>query len=142
MKLQSKEEISSVLGKYGLFESVKYKLLNKIGYLGGVQNFDLKLASKKRNEYFLTFEARPNGLEIVVTITFVNYRIGILNDYIEFFVIEPQQQIIDKKDKSIVGRALLGGVLLGPVGAIVGGMTGIGKKDVKLTKVDNIISLK
>lgn len=33
-----------------------------------------------------------------------------------------------EKDKSIVGRAVVGGLLLGPVGAIVGGMTGIGTK--------------
>lgn len=33
-----------------------------------------------------------------------------------------------EKDKTVVGRALLGGILLGPVGAIVGGMSGIGTK--------------
>ncbi|MGK5512055.1 hypothetical protein [Brevibacillus formosus] len=35
------------------------------------------------------------------------------------------------KDKSIIARGVVGGVLLGPLGAIVGGMTGIGKKNVK-----------
>jgi len=32
------------------------------------------------------------------------------------------------KDKSVIGRAIVGGLLLGPVGAIVGGMSGIGTK--------------
>lgn len=36
-----------------------------------------------------------------------------------------------QKQKSIAGRAVVGGLLLGPVGAIVGGMTGIGKKEQK-----------
>lgn len=35
---------------------------------------------------------------------------------------------IEQKSKSVAGRAVLGGVVLGPVGAIVGGMTGIGSK--------------
>lgn len=35
------------------------------------------------------------------------------------------------KDKSTIGRAVLGGVLLGGLGAIIGGMSGIGTKNVK-----------
>lgn len=35
------------------------------------------------------------------------------------------------KDKSTIGRAVLGGVLLGGLGAIIGGMSGIGAKNTK-----------
>lgn len=35
---------------------------------------------------------------------------------------------IAKEDKSLLGRALVGGVLLGGVGAVLGGMTGFGSK--------------
>ena len=35
-------------------------------------------------------------------------------------------------DKSVIGRGIAGGLLLGPVGAIVGGMSGLGKKDLTL----------
>ncbi|MEE1014100.1 MAG: hypothetical protein U0L92_07340 [Clostridia bacterium] len=39
---------------------------------------------------------------------------------------------IQEKSKSVAGRAMIGGLALGPVGAIVGGMSGIGnKKDTK-----------
>lgn len=35
---------------------------------------------------------------------------------------------IREVDKSVIGRAIVGGILLGPLGAIVGGASGIGKK--------------
>ena len=38
-----------------------------------------------------------------------------------------EKEIIES-DKSVVVRAVVGGVLLGPLGAIVGGMSGIGNK--------------
>lgn len=36
------------------------------------------------------------------------------------------------KNKSVIGRAAVGAILAGPVGAIVGGMSGIGKKEKRL----------
>ncbi len=39
-----------------------------------------------------------------------------------------EKEILEK-NKSVVGRAALGGVLLGPLGAILGGMSGIGSKE-------------
>jgi Short C-terminal domain len=142
MTVKSKDEIVSQLGKYGILEAADKRLLNKVGYLGGVPAFDEKLANKKRGEYLLNFEIRPKGLEIKVDYVFTSTRIGLFPEQIDFFVIEPQKQIVEKKGKSIVGRALVGGILLGPVGAIVGGMTGIGNKDVRVTQVDNILSIK
>ena len=38
---------------------------------------------------------------------------------------------IEEVDKSVVKRAMVGGLLLGPLGAIIGGMDGIGKKEKK-----------
>ena len=38
---------------------------------------------------------------------------------------------IKHKNKSVVGRAVVGGLLLGPVGAVVGGMSGLGQKEEK-----------
>lgn len=43
------------------------------------------------------------------------------------------------KDKSVLGRAVVGGVLLGGVGAIVGGLSGQGKKSMRFDRVISII---
>lgn len=47
---------------------------------------------------------------------------------------------IVEKQKSVAGRAVIGGIALGPLGAIVGGMSGIGtksKKDIRFYLVIN-----
>jgi len=36
-----------------------------------------------------------------------------------------------EKDRSVIGRALVGGVLLGPVGGVVGGLSGVPKKTIR-----------
>ena len=42
-------------------------------------------------------------------------------------------QILEQQ-KSVIGRAAVGGLILGPLGAIVGGMSGIGNKSKKETR--------
>ena len=48
---------------------------------------------------------------------------------IEFFKAN-DASIIEKK-KSVVGRAAVGALLLGPHGAVIGGLSGVGSKSVK-----------
>lgn len=45
-----------------------------------------------------------------------------------------------EKSKSVIGRAAVGAVVFGPVGAIVGGLSGTGKKEKKKTNIYAIIS--
>lgn len=47
---------------------------------------------------------------------------------------------IAEQSKSVVGRAVVGGILLGPLGAIVGGMSGIGNKQKTVSKYYFIIN--
>ena len=50
-----------------------------------------------------------------------------------------EEQIITK-DKSVIGRAIIGGILTGGVGAIVGGISGVGSKQKKVEKFYFIIN--
>ncbi|MCQ2308078.1 MAG: hypothetical protein MJ000_11045 [Bacteroidales bacterium] len=51
----------------------------------------------------------------------------------------PQSSIVEK-DKSIIGRAVVGGLLFGGAGAIVGAMTANGKKEKQLNRIMFVIS--
>lgn len=55
-----------------------------------------------------------------------------------------EEKAIIEKAKSAIGCAVVGGLLLGPVGAIVGGMSGIGikKENVIVQKEDEKIYIK
>ena len=75
----------------------------------------------------VTLYVHTNGIEIIS---------GIEKFYISFaqlislkFV--PEEKIT-QENKSVIGRAVVGGLLLGPLAAVVGGMSGIGKKTKKL----------
>ena len=52
-----------------------------------------------------------------------------------------EKEIIEKS-KSVAGRAVAGGVLLGPLGAIIGGMSGVGNKQKSETHYYMIINYK
>lgn len=145
MKELGSPQMEKQFGKYGFFSKPANSILiAKIEYLSGIPPFDYRLKgkpfNKKTNSIYL--EMRPHGLEIRLTEGFTGYLIGFKFEQIKYFVFEAQQQVMEFKSKSIVGRAFLGGLLLGPVGAIVGGMTGIGDKAVKSDKYpDNILSI-
>lgn len=39
---------------------------------------------------------------------------------------------VKKKGKSVIGRAILGGIFLGPLGAVIGGVSGVGNKETSI----------
>jgi len=141
MKIHSKDSINDVLGKYGWLESAGMELINKAEYLGGIADLDVELKDVKRGHYSTHLAIKPKGIQIALNIGFFSYRVPILMEQIEFVVIEAQNEIIERKSKSVVGRALVGGLLLGPVGAIVGGLSGVGSKEKNLAE-DNILTIK
>lgn len=59
-----------------------------------------------------------------------SYRIPLMNIVECGFVSE--QEFIEK-DKNVIGRGLAGGLLFGPAGMVLGGMSGIGNKKKKTT---------
>lgn len=141
------QQLDEKLGRFGFFSQLAASsLIGKVGYVSGIPPFDMRLnekaSGKKKTTNYVFFQMRPKGLEIGLNVGLKNYFIGLSPNQINYFVFEKPQEVIGQESKSIVARALLGGVLLGPVGAIVGGMTGIGNKDVKTELFpDNILCI-
>jgi hypothetical protein len=145
MNILDKNQVNELIGELSVWKrSPHNQMAAKVEYLGGIPTLD-ELLEKKNIEFkslFVNFEIRPKGLEVSIVKGFSNLgRVAIEKDKVLFWSVEPQTDILNKKSKSIIGRALLGGLLLGPIGAVVGGMTGVGDKVVKFSEVDNIISV-
>lgn len=90
-------------------------------YVDGIKNFPIDSAialSINKEENLLEIKARAFKNVPVVKLNF--------NQIISFDLLD--KKTIIEKQKSVVGRAIVGDILLGPVGAIIGGMTGIGTK--------------
>ncbi len=145
MQIIDKNQLNDELGKFGMWSGkAGNAIISEVKYLGGIPDFD-ELVEKGKIDISvsngISFEVRPKGLEVYIMSGFTSYRIGLLDEGINFWAFEPQKRLTEKKSKSILGRALVGGLLLGPVGAIVGGMTGIGDKEsIKSLKgIDNLL---
>jgi len=144
MKILEKKQLDNEFGKFTMWSGkAGNAIIGEMDYLGGIPEIDQLIENNKidpKNSY-VSMEMRPKGVEIYLTQGFKKTRIGLYTESLQFWTIEQQQEVVAKKSKSVIGRALLGGVLLGPVGAIVGGMTGIGDKEINASNVDNIISM-
>lgn len=144
MEVLDKKTINDKLGSFGMFSGkAGNSLLYDVNYLGGIQSLDSLIEKNNITTKGIFFDIRPKGLEIHMLHGFSTYRFGLFEEGINYWAFEAQKKITEKKSKSIIGRALVGGLILGPVGAIVGGMTGIGDKEKSksLSGIDNILSI-
>ena len=138
MKLLTEGELIDKIGKPSFWQP---KRLRDIGtYIAGIPEIDEKIGS---NGFLKTlpisnFEKYPQGLGFKIMHNFKFHLAGINNDELESITIE-KGGIIDTKEKSVIGRAIIGGFLLGPVGAIIGGASGM--NDTILKENDNLIIL-
>lgn len=142
MKLLSKEEIETQYGKYGYFSTAKDYLIDLVKYIAGIDVFDDLLDEKQPNKSAVStiLSMLPKGIMIELNIPFKKYKTALGNDQIKEWSIQRQNNIAYTKKKSVVGRAVVGGLLLGPVGAIVGGMSGVKDKEIKIDDADNIVT--
>lgn len=140
MKEYKKDELSVTFGKKGL---LSWTLSGKVTYIGDIDFLNTYVESKKiTGKEIINFLQYPNGFVMEFFWNFSTIRLGIDLDSIKYFVIEHQEQIMMQKSKSVIGRAVVGGLLLGGVGAIVGGISGSGSKNVQLSSMpDNILTI-
>jgi hypothetical protein len=142
-------QINDELGKIGFWGEGFDVFRGHMRYLGGIAEID-EIINNDEIDGDITvsyMSTRPHGLEMILYhengITEFESRstVGIFNNQIKYWTIDKQDEIIAKKSKSVLGRALVGGLILGPLGAVVGGISGIGDKKVKVSKTDNIFIL-
>lgn len=94
------------------------------GFYDGRENVISKIPSGKVSVLLHT-----HGIQIVSGFTFY----PIHNSQI-ISLKKTSHDELAKTDKSVIGRAVVGGLILGPLGAIVGGMSGIGSKEKIINK--------
>ncbi len=139
MQILNRKELNGLLGVKDFFEA-SIELIDKIDYLGGIEDFDSLLKGRYQSEYGASLHLikRPNGLEIKLAKTFSSKSIGVLNNQLTRVIIEHKETFIENKDKSVIGRAVIGSILLGPLGAVIGGMSGL-SSGTKIVIPDSII---
>ena len=123
--MKTDKEIDDLIGKANFWNPIR--TVNLFHYVGGVEEFDEHIDP---NSYWKApniadIEVRPNGLVLKMMHKFKIYKVAIKNNDLLTITLEDKEQIKVNKERSVVGRAVLGGILFGPVGAIVGGMTGL-----------------
>ena len=142
MKLLTKVDLDSTLGKESFWLPIR--LVGDATYVSGVEAFDEIIDQKKSTldlPQLVNLMVRPNGLEIQMMKGFKHYSVAIVKEEIQEISLEDKEQIFEQQEKSVIGRAIAGGLLAGPVGAIVGGMSGIGAKEVKAKMPDLLLSI-
>ena len=141
MKILDKTELNKYLEK----ESTWFpkRLVSNLAYVSGIEPFEELLNGKLFTEVIaqINIRFRTKGLQVEIMKGIKYHSVGILEPDILSINLEGQNQLFEQKNKSVIGRAIVGGLVLGPVGAIVGGMTGIGQKQIATNMTENILSI-
>jgi hypothetical protein len=136
MKLISKDELNRKIGKSSMWSPKQ--IIGDCDYIAGIPEIDDKLGAQNffKIKPAVNLVKRENGLEISLMHNFKYNYLGVSNSDIKSITIE-KGSIIDIENKSVLGRAIVGGILFGPLGALIGGASGV--KDKVLKDNDNLI---
>lgn len=105
-----------------------------VSFVDGLEGFSQGLAVN------ITTDDNENKL-VIKSVVVKKPEVNLKYEQITGINVTSEEEILEKS-KSVTGRAVVGGVLLGPLGAIIGGMSGIGDKKKEKTRYYLIINYK
>jgi hypothetical protein len=139
MRLINKKEIESLIGKSNF---IPKRLGIKMHYVAGIPEMDKIIDGRSflNKEAFASFTLRESGVEFRFLNAFKSYFAVLpLTNIIEI-AYESKEQLYKTKERSVIGRAVVGGLVLGPIGAIIGGMSGVKDKTTKQSMPDLLLT--
>jgi len=136
MELLSEKDVIKKIGKASFW--TPQRLVDIGQYAAGIPDLDEKIGSNNflKTMPIINFEKHPDGLGFKIMHNFKYLLSGVKSSEITSIAIE-KGGVTEVKEKSVIGRAILGGLLLGPLGALIGGASGM--KDSILKDNDNLI---
>jgi hypothetical protein len=130
MKLIKQTELEPLIGKENIWSPEKLTAMCE--YIAGIEEMDEKIGSNNFSKIktIVNFHKHSDGLEISIMYNYKMHYVGLKGIQIKNITFE-KGSIIDTHERSILKRALVGGLLLGPFGAILGGASGMKDKVIK-----------
>jgi len=151
MKFISKEESIKLLGRKKSFWGGNALDATILLYLGGLQKIDDELASAgiDLKNQTCTLIKYPNGYELQPSFVpgksggwnIKRFRVAIFPNQLKKWTLENEDAVYQQQSKSVVGRAVIGGLLFGGAGAIVGAISGTKGENKKVNFVDYILTV-
>jgi hypothetical protein len=128
LKVRPHSEVKTMVGYRWRDSGSRETALFLLKYLGGIEDRDGTSLEPGFDAQLKVFRL---GLIVEIHSGFKSYYTGLAYDEIVYISFKSGEDI--QESGSVVGGAILGGLLLGPIGAIVGGMAEAGSKTVKPT---------
>ena len=118
-----KANLTAQLGKGSFWFPIR---LTDLTYCYGIDVLDqVRQAQPSTIPAPLTITCRPAGLELSILHKFSQHTVGLAYADLRRVAVEVPEEVVEQRERSVIGRAVLGGLLLGPLGAVIGGMSGL-----------------